>query len=332
MQDTKTINFAEALSKQAMANSKQSVHLMGATNTTMNATFVADPKAGTNQIPPENAHHHVLKLLRIEIAINLHNILSAEVNGVADRDYKDMLGLIDKLKTVLDSSNTQFMADAKARIKQSRDQLADVIGTNAVHMDSGNNVEILSANDIRVLKSVLWRAGTAMRWEAPLIVDNAHTRVLLAHTMLQEADLLAQRAQNILTQVREEYGISAKNIALIAEKKLHVSADTVDVAAKTDIHVHADGSVTVTTANTKDIVVKSGGKLTLVGTSVDINPTSTPSVTDPSGVEDTARPERRSKGKKHLEIPQWQGMSPLPAYVTLEDEVQLQKDTESAGE
>lgn len=326
VKQSKVIGFVGATDKMAQNRSRQSIYQMSAVDGAMNATLVADPTAGTEQIAPEDAHQRILKILQLVVAQNLHKILSVELHGIGERDYQDILALMDKLKTAVDGTSS-FLADAKERITQSQGQLGDVLSTNAVHMDSGNSFELLSANEIRILKSAFWRAGTSLRWEAPVILDNAHTRIFLAHSLIQEADLLMQRAQNILVSVKSEFGLSAQDIALLAQDKVHVAADNIEAIAKTSVKVHTDGTVEVVTDGDA-LLMAQNGTVTIVGQIVDINPTIPPEITRKTVTEDTNRPGIRHKGKAHLELPQWKGMSPIPAYVTTEDEVRLQEKGE----
>jgi len=319
--DTKAIAFFTAgLTEQVKSSSKQNVHLLASSDMAINATLVGDVKAGTKQIAPEDAHPDILKRLRIEIAASLHKILSIEAKGIADRDYGDIKLFIEKLKLIADGNST-FMADAKSMLTESTGQLADVVNTNAVLMETGNSVRMLTGNDIATFRSLLWRGGTAMRLEAPLIIDNAHTRVLLAHSLLQEADLLTQRATNLLTTVADHIGLASKSVSVIANEKFHVSADTLELAAKTSVHVSSDGSVKITTNS--DAILTSNGNVTIVGSRVDINPTLAPSVSNIDVQSFTDLPGKQSRLKKQLELPQWEGMSALPAFVSPEDETKL---------
>lgn len=301
IKDSKVIGFLGSMDTQARSNSTQAATMMAASDTNLSATLVGDHQAGSKQIPPEDAHYKIIELLRIEIALNLHNILAQEVNGIGGQDYTDLLGVISTLGNCI-SANSSFMEDAKARIKASRGQFADILATNAVHMSSGNHIEILSANEFRVLRTAMWRAGTALRWEAPLIIDNAHTRITLAHSLLQEAELLSQRAISLLASVKEVYGVTAQEIILLAQDNLFGQANTITLLAS------------------------GGASIIMSNGQVNINPT-----TPPAGVSLSSLnvPAYRTRAKKHLELPQFDGMSPIPAYTTPDDEVQIQKTGEA---
>lgn len=320
--DSKVINFGSAMAEQARSNSIQSIGLMASVEKPLTATLVADPTAGTKQIPPEDAHPEVLQKLKIEISSNLQKILATEAQGVASEDYAGFIDLIDKLAVV----NSKSYNDPLIRLRSSRGQLADVVNTNAVHTATGNQTTILSGNDIKVFRSLLWRGGTAMRCEAPLITDNAHTRLIFAHTLLQQADLLTQRAQNMLSTIKGVYAVSASDITLLADSKFHLSADTAEIAATTKIKLSSQGELEIrTNSDIKVISQGSSSKIVLQANRVDINPTLPvadnnitvhPAVGLPTGTA--------SKVKKHVELPQWEGMSPIPAYVFPGDELDLQ--------
>jgi hypothetical protein len=327
---------------QARDSSQQAVGTLANAKKSMNTTLVADSRAGTKQIAPEDAHPNVVSKLKLQVALNLHKILAKELEGIAKTDYKALEDLISVLADSIPDNSENYMQDAIERLKASRGQIADVIATNAVHMETGNTVSFQSANDIRILKSLLWRAGTAMRFEAPVMVDNAHSRIMLAHMMLQEADMLAQRAQNIITTVKDEFGLTAKDIALVATDKialsakkdisittdedLLVSADQATTAATTKVKVHSDGTVEITSNGNTNIIAS--GNITLKGSSVNINPAVAPTTTSASptdAITSAGLPEVQSKGKRHLELAQWEGMSPIPAFITDQDEIKLQE-------
>jgi len=271
------IGFTEALKEQNEALSSQSLHLMAASTKSINSTFVADPDAGTKQIPSEDAHPNQVKDLKKNIVLNLSKVLSEELSAIGEKDYNEISILIDKLKS-LHSSNSNFMKSAKEQISQSRGQFADVIQTNSVYMESGNTVDVLSSNEIKVLKSLLLRAGTAIRTEAPVLTDTAHSRILLAHTLLGEADLMIHKARNMLQSVKEEFGLSAKDIGLIAQNNLSLSADRVNIAG-----------------NSK-VVVSSAR--------IDLNPETDPAPHVESHLNGDSLWEK-SKLKKTIQLPQW---------------------------
>jgi len=340
---SKVAGFAtKGVRPQAKDSSQQAVGSLATAKKSMNSTLVADPRAGTKQIPPEDSHPNVIAKLKLQIALNLHKILAKELEGVATTDYKALEDLIAVLADLVSDNSENYMEDALERLKNSRGQIADVIATNAVHMETGNSVSLQSANDIRILKSLLWRAGTAMRFESPVLVDNAHSRIMLAHMMLQEADMLAQRAQNIITTVKDEFGLTAKDIALVATDKivvsakketfittdtdLKLSADNAVTVAKTKVKVHSDGTVEITSTGTTNIVAS--GAINLKGSNVNINPNvapSTTSVTAETATTPAGLPATQSKTKKHLELAQWEGMSAVPAFITDQDEIKLQE-------
>ncbi len=301
--ESRAIKLLASVESQARAVSGQAVMMTAASSSNMNAVLVGNPRAGEKQIPPEDAHTHILELLKLEIALNLHKILAEEAKGVSGGDYADLMALSTKLEGLVGEAG---LVDLKARIKASRGQLADVIATNAVHMETGNQVEILSANEFRIMRSAMWRAGTAIRWEAPLIVDNAHTRVTLAHSLLQEAELLTQRAVNLIQTVTQNYAVSAENLAFLANKKVVLAAEEITLVV---------GDVDPVTK------VFHGHSMRISQDGVDINPTEPIARVKPAG-----QPALRSTTKKHLELPQYEGMAPIPAFVTPGDEIKLQKE------
>lgn len=319
--DSRAIGFLnKGLVPQAKASSKQNLHLMASTDKSLNATLTGDSRAGTKQIAPEDGHPEVVKRLKLEIASNLNKILSVEAKGIAEQDSQDILAFIEKLKLIYSGNNT-FMADAKSRVTQSVGQLADVVNTNAVTLETGNSTRILTGNDIATFRSLLWRGGTAIRMEAPLILDSAHNRVILAHTLLQQADLLTQRATNLLSTVADNFAVAGKNIALIANETTHISADSIEAAASTKIKVSSNGTIEIVSSGNATLV--SSGVVTISGTTVNINPVALPQVDSITPQTILDLPEPRSRIKKHLELPQWEGMSPLPAFITSGDEPKM---------
>ena len=253
---------------------------------------------------------------------NLQKILSVEAVGVAGNDYDDFLALINKLAAITGKTYD----DAKARITSSRGQLADVVNTNALHSNTGNKTTILSGNDVQVFRSLLWRGGTAMRCEAPLITDSAHTRLIFAHTLLQQADLLTQRAQTLLATVKGAYTVSADDVTVLANSGFHVSANNATIGSSTYIKLVSDSEIEIRTSNNIKLIAQApNSSITVQANRVDVNPsTPLPTVT-PTIHEAVGRPGVVSKGKKHVQLPQWEGMSPIPAYVFPGDEVNLER-------
>jgi len=322
--DSKVIKFGSAMAEQAKSNSIQSIGLMASVEKPLAATLVSDASAGTKQIPPEDAHPEVLQKLKIEISANLQKILATEAEGVASSDYNGFIDLINKLATV----NAKSYNEPLIRIRNSRGQLADVVNTNAVHTATGNQTTILSGNDIKVFRSLLWRGGTAMRCEAPLITDSAHTRLIFAHMLLQQADLLTQRAQNLLSTVKGVYSVSASDITLLSNEKFHVSADTAEVVASTKIKISSEGELEIRTNNDISVISQgSNSKIVVQASRVDVNPVIPVASEIITTHEATGLPTgTASKVKKHIELPQWEGMSPIPAYVFPGDEVAFQSE------
>jgi hypothetical protein len=129
--------------------------------------------------------------------------------------------------------------------------------------------------------------------------------------MLQEADVLIHRAQNLLSSVKDEYGVSAESITFVSKKKTHVSADTIETVAGTSVKIHSDGSVEIVSA----------GDITISGGTVNVNPTNIP--TRKSVLTDASQPVQRGYTKKPIELPQWEGMSPIPTYITTDSELDI---------
>lgn len=254
------VSFASSVGDQIKQNATQSAHILASANQAINTNLVADPDAGTKQVPAEDSHPDAIKNIKLNIALNLYRVLSQELSGIATdiESFKDFSSV---------SAITNYL-------KNSQGQLADVVQTNAVFMESGNTVDVLSSAELKVLKSLLYRAGTAIRFEAPAMVDNAHNRILLAHSMIQEADVMMHKAQALLQSVKEDYSIVTANLSIKAQNNIKIS-----------------------------------------GARIDLNP-----VYPVLGSASTPQ-ELPSKKKAHLELPQWDGMSPVPAYVSADEEV-----------
>lgn len=256
-------NFSKSLQSKTEAISSQATVMLDKSASNVNANLVSDPEAGENQLPSEDAHPEQAKLLKQSILNNLGKLLSDELHAVGKTDYTEIETFISALQALLD--NEGILSAAVSTIKQSRAQLGDVVQTNSVSMESGNTVDILSSNEVKVLRSSLLRAGTAIRNEAPVITETAQTRIMFAHSLIQEADLMIAKAQNILQAVKDEFGITANNVGIIASGQVRIKG--------TEIHLNPEVSVDAPTFETK------------------------------------------SEVKKQVQLPQFKGMSPVPAFV-----------------
>jgi hypothetical protein len=282
---TKVLSFADGVKTSVQKVSTQATFLSAAAEKAVNSTFVADPDAGSKQIPAEDSHPEQTKKLKQNTVLSLNSILATELAAVGTKDYPEIELFITKLKTLFGSTAENFMSFATSKITSSTGQFGDVVAANSVFMASGNKVDILTSSEVKVGRSFMKRAGTAIRTEAPVMVDTAHSRIMFAHTMLNEADLLIHKAINLLQSVKDEFGLSAGDIGLIAKSKISLSAGT-------DIRV--DGDKIYLNCNQK--------------------------------VESHISDDwSKSKTKTQVQLPQWEGMSGIPAYVSSDNEVSTQK-------
>jgi hypothetical protein len=224
------VGFANSVKEQTKDVSKQSVKLLDHTTKSLNSTFVGNPDAGLNQTPPEDAHPDQVNKLKKNILLGLNRVISEELLGIGKKDYSELKSFVITLYNMIGKTiPIGEKSIVEKTINESLQQFGDVVQTNSVEMDSGNTVEVLSSSEVKVLKSLLTRAGTLIRNEAPVFVDTAHSRVLLAHTLLAEADLLINKAKDMLVSVKDEFGLSAENIGIIAGEKLSVSAKNIKI-------------------------------------------------------------------------------------------------------
>jgi hypothetical protein len=220
------LNFSVSVKNQTQDYSAQSVKLMEANNKAIKATFVGDPEAGSKQVAPEDAHPNQVKDLKEKLVLSISKTLSDELYLIAEKDYPDIKQFISSLDTFLGSAGD---SNIKTIIKDSCRVIADAIMAHSVPMESGNTVDILSSNEMKVVGSSIVQAGSIIKQEAPVITDTAFNRILLAHTLVEKADILVNRAVTMIQNVKEEFGLSAKDIAIVASNNIKISGSRIDL-------------------------------------------------------------------------------------------------------
>lgn len=319
---------AKALAGQMACNSTQSSAIGLVTRKVYQSWASGNSAPNGRGSSPDDGSPWVAELLQLELALNLNRVAGEEFVRLASEDLEavgQQLGVLKALspeaaKAIEDGgSEDAYLKDSRVRMQAATGQMADAVASNAVFMGSGNRFALSAENVYQAGRSLFARYGTSTRIEAPIMTDNAHTRILLAHLLLEEADLLVRRASAMLSQVRETYGLEASDIMLIAKQNLALHGKRTTVVA--DQLALDAGQIRVGSQRATDLIV--------AAQRIDLNPDDEDRLPERLVRSvPAALPTLRTRAKQAVDLPQWSDKFPMPCYITPDDEVRIQKQGE----